>query len=276
VLVDVRPSPDSPDLVLIRQKLALVDGGWQPVGDPVEEKMPLTARRARITLATSEDMQIGRAVVARVQNIGMVPLDLTKVDLEYRFPIADQKPPTPMNPVETGGSFGLAPRVRRASSVLLPGESREWVLPLDYWANALQQVSLLGPEDYKIVAYAGVDPVAEAPGRLVKPHLDIGPDGPKGLRMSLLMQNKLLGLDPGVRGRIFEAVRPLQERPPEEWEAAHGVVPVEGGQFFLAVPPDYRVLVRRHRSGAVEVVDVLRQPGVLGTVEAAGATGSGG
>jgi hypothetical protein len=264
-------------LVLVRQKLALVGGDLRLVGDPVEEKMPLTARRAKITLSMSVDMQIGYAVVARIQNIGMVPLDITKVFFEYRFPDADEKPPTPSIPTAVGGSFGLTPRERKASGAILPGESRDWVLPLDYYGEAFQEVSTRSEESYKIVAYAGPDPVAEAPGKLVRPYLDPGLERYKsswGLRMNSHMQNKFLSLEADARNRILDEVKPLQERPTEEWTSIPGVIPVEGDRYFLAVPPDYQVLLRRFRRGPVELLDVLRNPGPLSPVPVGGAAGS--
>lgn len=279
VLVDVRPSPDSPDLLLVRQKLVIEGGELRLVGVPTEEKMPLAARRAKISMSTSIDMQIGSAAVARVQNIGMVPLDISKVHLEYRYPEAVESP-VPALDSAIGGSFGLIPRERKVSGALLPGESREWVLPLDYYGEALlQEIARLGPGDYKIVAYAGPDAVAEAPGKLVQPHLDIGLDRYKstwGLKMQPHIHHKLIGFDAETRDQIFAELKTLQEKPTEEWSSLPGVIPVEGNRFFLTVPPEYQVLVRRVRRGPVEVLDVLRRPEATLAAPVGGTSGSAG
>lgn len=38
VVTEIRPSPDSSDILFVRQKLAVVDGTLCAVGDPSEEK----------------------------------------------------------------------------------------------------------------------------------------------------------------------------------------------------------------------------------------------
>ncbi len=51
VVVDLRPSPDSPQLILVKQKLAAEGDRLMLVGDPHEERVELGGPRVTIQVA---------------------------------------------------------------------------------------------------------------------------------------------------------------------------------------------------------------------------------
>lgn len=47
VIVDIKTSPDEPELVVVKQRLAAEGGELRLIGEPVETRLPLTARLVR-------------------------------------------------------------------------------------------------------------------------------------------------------------------------------------------------------------------------------------
>jgi hypothetical protein len=276
VIVGVRPSDESPDLVLVQRRLGVVDGKLEFVGELTETIVPLSVPRGKIHLSFSVDVHIGMALVGRVENTGFLPVDVTRVALELVTP--DPKPdpglPTHLHYITIG--FDLIPRDRSKSGRLMPSESRDWLLRVDSFVPALEKISDAPLDRYKIVAYTGKLAFAEAPGERIKPLLDgvwQRRETAGGIRMTPAMQDRFEAMDTTIRDSIIQAIEGLQKKPVIEWAKTPGITQLNDGMYFLALPPDYQVLIRRQRQGGrqIELLDILRQ--AVGEGAAAGQRG---
>ncbi len=88
VVVDLRPSPDSPQLILVKQKLAAEGDRLMLVGDPHEECVELGGPRVTIKVAAWADNRTGFVPTAIVSNVGMSPIEVSRVAVVFEAEIA--------------------------------------------------------------------------------------------------------------------------------------------------------------------------------------------
>jgi len=257
VLVDIRVSPDSPDLVLVRRQLAIVNGELQLIGEPVESSLSLHVPRIVATARWSGNSQVGPAIIVSVRNTGFTPVEMISVMFVWQGP-ADAQNATANGHEQAliSSELQLLPRDRKQVGMLLPGKAQEWYLPFSY--EAAVRVSLsLPPTGYKIVVLVGNEQVAEVPGEQLQPLFDRFGDGPQP-RMGDQLRSVVASLPPTIQERLTESLRALSATPVEVWSQLPNLNKLENSLYLLGVPPDYRVLFRRHRRGGIELIDVAR------------------
>lgn len=257
VLVDVRVSPDSPELVLVRQTLAVVDGELRLMGEQAESRVALRVRRITAEAELVREGRPGWALAVRVTNAGSDPVRVGPVVFECR------EEPARNGAAHRGGAAVPAwcsdflPKQGKRNSPLAAGGHAEWVLPFDFGADPLWNAFPLPAEWYKVVIYSGREALGEVPGGQLRPLFDRAEADPEP-HIRGALRGVLGTLPPETRGRIDEELRGLRQTPLEGWDRFPALDAVGDARYLLTVPPDYRVLLRRFPRGGIEVVDVAR------------------
>jgi hypothetical protein len=262
VITDVRMSPDSPDLILVRHPISVVDGELQLVGEPSESKISLLLRRVITSVKWATDPRTVGAIVAEVKNEGFTPVETTSVVF------LSHKPIVPGNGIGTekkGQEWHwtgqMFPKNRGDSSLLLPGESEEWELPINTAPPQVRALAEIAPEKYKLVVLSGKHPISEVTGQQLRPLFAEMEEAREPL-ISDALRMVLLSLPVEIRDKLDRSLKYLSVIPVDRWNKVHvsGLEKLEDSLYLLALPPDYRVLLRRHRRGRIEVIDVARTP----------------
>jgi len=262
VLSDVRLSPDSVELILTHQTMAVEGGELYPVGDATESRVPLLVRRARITFGASADNLAGFVAVAHVQNICLIPFEVTKVALAYRNAEPQKVKIGGRDTEEIGGSYHFIPKDRKQVGPLLPLETKEYYLPAHIADSVLELMHNLPAQNVKVVAYADKDIVGEAPAREALQVFDFARQSrPGSVRLASAAKYMLAGLDVESSERIQSALRDLAMTAPDQRKAYPSLTKVDDELDLLSLPPDFRVLLRLYPQGGLEVVDVIRAAG---------------
>jgi hypothetical protein len=257
-VIDVRVDSDSPNLLVVRQKVAVADGHIQTVGAPRESKLPLVIRRLRLEVLSSSS-SVGASLVAVVTNDGTIPVAVTTVKFECEEPLRFPDGTTlDKSPGDAAWSFTFRPKDRiQLDAPLLPGEERRWYLPIDFPDGTLRAIGEVPPTKYRVTAYAGRQPVASVKGDKVRPHLESA-EPFSGPVMTTQVRNTLASMDPPTREKIDTAFSKLSALEPEKWLDLPEVHRVDDQLFFLSIPPDYRLLLRRDKRGRFALLDLLR------------------
>lgn len=170
VVVEVRQSPDSGELIVVKQKY-LATGDIRPAGSPVETRIELMARKARLSPFTFADLRMGLVPVAvKVENVGVVAFSLDRVALVFEYEEPQQawiKPGLPAH--SRGGSIDLFPRVPDEIALLQPGETRDYLLPPQFSAEVAALCAALTPSRFWIAAYSSQQEVGRVGGQYLQP-----------------------------------------------------------------------------------------------------------
>jgi hypothetical protein len=262
VLVDVRLSPDSADLILTRQTLAIAGGELKAVNDPVESRLSLLVRRARVSLGASADNMMGFVANASVQNTGLIPLEITKVCLDYRYDEPRQVTVQNIEANEIGGELNFVPKDRKRVGPLSPLETRSYFLPTEFMDGVSEMLQTLPITNFKVIAYSDKDAVGEAPGIHLQSFLYLLRPSKFGMvRYGSHVARLLENLDLRSSDNIRSALNSLAHTPVDQWHGYSGLNQVNEGFYFLSVPPDFQILLRQLKPGGIEVRDLIRARG---------------
>jgi hypothetical protein len=254
IVVDVRQSPDTAELIVSKQKLAF-SGEASLVGSPVESRVGLMTRKAKVDVFAFAEAGYGFVVAARVKNVGTVPFDVTRVVFEHEYTQPQERRIGGVVAHEMGGTFDLLPRHRDRKGALQPGEEREYYLPQElYDAIGLLALSLPG-DRFWFAAYSGTERVGQLAGEYIQPFFD---------RIHIGFHRRALPifhtLPESDRIAVIKAVAPLRALEPSRWPSA-GAEPL-GSEFIAFVvraTDDLAVVVTQTEERKVEVVDIVRE-----------------
>jgi hypothetical protein len=257
VVVDVRPNPDAPELILVKQKYTADGGTIRPVGPPSEARLNMAARRVRVTVEDVPNNLVGSVLTAHVQNVGLTPVVVTRVSFDYVFPEQDAQNGTAGRAYLQGIGRGLdfVPSERKKTAPLLPGETRDWYLPTHLYGELAYVSTSFPPDHCSVVAYSESDEVGRIDGAGIRPVLT-----GNGSRVVLTQRARsfLDSLRDGDRQTVLNALQRLGQDDPEAWPE---VTRFAGNPQILAVrlpiSPDFRMMVRRLPGLGVEVMDFI-------------------
>ncbi|HEY8504412.1 MAG TPA: hypothetical protein VIL46_07495, partial [Gemmataceae bacterium] len=173
VVLDVRQSPDTPELIVVKQKVSAEGGELRLVGEPTEARVDLFARRVKVTVGELANGEIGYVMAAYVQNVGLAPVDISRVLFEWEVGpgegLGERQGPGGKELIR-GIHFLPIDRAKRGP--LLPGETRGWYLPMDFYEEAVRVIHSQSPDACRIGVYSGRDLLGKVPGSQVLPFLD--------------------------------------------------------------------------------------------------------
>jgi hypothetical protein len=254
IVVDVRQSPDTAELIVSKQKVAF-SGEARLVGSPVESRVGLMTRKAKVSVFAFAEAGYGFVVAARVKNVSAVPFEVTRVVLKYEYKQPQEARVGAVVVQEVGGSVEFLPRHPDRKGPLQPGEEREYHLPQQmYDGTALMALSL--PADrFWLAAYCGTEEVGRLGGEHVRPFFD---------RVDIVFHRRARPifdtLPEADRLAIIKAVGPLRRAERDRWSAA-GAEPLEGTPlaYVVRASDDLGVVVTQTEDKKVEVLDIVRQ-----------------
>lgn len=258
VVVDVRQSPDTGELIVSKQKL-IFNGEATLDGPPVETRVGPVIRKAAVTIFGFDEMGTGLILAACVKNVGTVPFPIDAVVLEFRFEEAHDSPFGPSFMAKhTGESFMLVPRNEAKNGPLLPGEERDYSLPGGMYDGITLLAVSLKPWQFWIAAYCGKEELGRVGGEYIQPFL-------RGSRIRVNRRAAPIfyTMPESIRFAVIKAVVPLRDLDSDQWPTA-GASPVEGtpSTFVIRSVDDPILIVSPTDNRGVEIVDIVRK-GVL-------------
>lgn len=256
VIVDVRQVPGELDLIVVRQRLAF-SGEPTLVGPPTESRIQLSARKATVRVSIAAEHGVGLVLIAHVKNVGLALLDRIAVGCWWVYPTPRPVNGSGLKGEQAGGELSFNPSAGAEKGPLLPGETREYYLPSDFFFYAGRELRNLPPENFGIRVVAGEDELARLYGEVILPYLDL----PATMGRPA-MDRRVRGLLDALRGEEKEqtekALDFLARNPPGAWPGAQ---PLEPDGMFLLPITDAIHLVARKPEGfkTAEVTDILRR-----------------
>jgi hypothetical protein len=254
VVVDVRPSPDTAEIIVSKQKVAF-NGEARLVGSPVESRVGLMTRKAKVSIFEFAEIGYGFAVGARVKNVGTVPFEITRVVFEHKFKQPQEVRFRSTVAQEIGGSIDFVPKDRSQTGSLHPGDERDY-----YLSQAMfDGVALLGislpPDQFWIAAYNGTEEVGRIGGEYVRPFFD---------RSLIVFHRRVVPIFDTLleaeRLAIIRSVAPLRGMQPDRWTSV-GAQPLEGTPraFIVRANDDLVVVITQTEDKKVEIEDIVRK-----------------
>jgi hypothetical protein len=255
VVVDVRQSPDTAELIVVKQKLVSA-AELQPSGPPVEMRLGLMTRKAEVSAFGFFDRHVGRALAARVKNVGMVPFEVDRVALVCEFeepPDGNTRSGIPYK--EIGQALDFILRDPNKQGPLQPGESREYYLPPELFDGVTLLCRGLAPSRYWLAAFSGPDEVGRLGGAWVAPFVSDS----SGVLIHRRAQPLFDTLPERERRALISAVAGLRGVDREHWPSEQAR-PLEGvdGVYVVRVTPDLSVLVSQVPEKRVQITDIVR------------------
>jgi hypothetical protein len=191
IITDVRQSPDSAELIVVKQKIA-ISGESHPVGPPVET--------------------------------GVVPFAIDKVafvdEFEHPHDVHGGEKGTYK---ASGGSMDLVCHSQHQSRQLQPREEREYFLPsMAMFDRVAQIVESLSPKRYRITAFSGGEELCRVDGEDIRPFI-----GLSLLHFHPRVRPLFDTLGEADRLAVLMAVDPLRRVESEKWPSL-GATPIEG------------------------------------------------
>jgi hypothetical protein len=254
VVVDVRQSPDTAELIVSKQKVAF-SGEAHLVGSPVESRIGLITRKAQVSVFEFAEAGYGFVVGATVKNIGTVPFEITRVGFEHKYEQPQEVRHDTIVVQDLGGSVNFLPRNPARKGPLQPGEEREFYLPQDLYDGVALLCFSLRAEQFWIAAFSGTEEVGRAGGESIRPFFD---------RVPVVFHRRavpLFGTLPEEdRLAVIRAVAPPRGVETDRWPSL-GAEPLEGVPltFVVRAGEELGVLVTRTEDNKVEVVDIFRE-----------------
>ncbi len=253
LVVDVRQSPDTAELIVSKQKVAF-SGEARFVGSPVESRVGLTTRKAKIDVFEFAEAGYGIVVAARVKNVGTVPFEVTRAVFEHEYQQSQAVRIGSVVAQDIGGSVDLMPRRRDRSGPFQPGEEREYYLPQEMYDGIALLALSLPADRYWFAAYSGTEQIGRLGGAYIGPFFD---------RVNIVFHRRATPifhtLPEADRLAIVRAVAPLRSVERDRWDSA-GAEPLEGipQLFVVRATDDLGVVVTQTEDKKVEVVDIVR------------------
>lgn len=254
VVVDVRPSPDSAELIVSKQKLAF-SGEAHLVGSPVESRVGLLARKAKIQVFAFAELGYGYVVAVRIKNVGTVPFGITRVVFEYKYKEVQEVRFGSTQAQEVGGSIDLAPRVQDTLRPAQPGEEREYFLPQEFYDGIALQVLGLPADRYWFAVYSGTEQIGRLGGEWIRPFFD---------RVNIVFHRRAIPIFDTLpekdRLAVVQAVAPLRTISQEQWPSA-GAEPIDGepNTFVIRASNELGVVVTLTDDNKIQVTDIVRE-----------------
>jgi hypothetical protein len=253
-VVDVRPSLDAAEIIVSKQKVAF-SGEARLIGSPVESRVVLLTRKAKVSVFAFANREHGFVVAARVKNVGSVPFEITRVVFEHKYKQPQEVRLGTLVAHECGGSVDFFPKDQSQKGPLQPGEEREYYLPQSmYDGVALLGVSL--PSDqFWLAAYSGTEEVGRLGGERVQPFFD---------RVPIVFHRRAVPIFDTLpetdRLALIRTVARLRGIERDRWPSA-GAQPLEGTPFafVVRVGEDLGVIVSQTEDKKVEVGDIIRE-----------------
>jgi len=248
VVVDVRHSPDTGELVVSKQKMAF-SGEASLVGAPVESRVRLVTRKVRLSVFAFAEEESASVITAWVENVSPVAVEITRVAFG---PEQDQSQPgRPETPgARTSGEGFARFSGNGAGGWLERADVREYYLPQisPKWAAR-------PPSRFWVAAYSG----AEEVGRIVVESRGLFLDS-SGITFHRFGMPRFNTLTEAERLMVVSAVAPLRGIDREQWPAA-GAEPLEGDPltFVVWTPGDLGAFVSQTEEKGIQVVDVVRE-----------------
>jgi hypothetical protein len=256
VVVDVRQSPDSPELIVLKQKL-VTTGDLHPSGPPVETRLGLTNRKAELSVFEFADQRGGYVLAAHVKNVGTTPFNIDKVVFECQF----EEPPdvrtaSGVQAKEIGRGFELVPRDRALEGAQLPGDSRDYFLPQEVYDGVALLGTSLPPGQYWIAAYSGREELGRVSGEYIRPFFQRS----TGIVLHRRAQPVFDTLPERDRLAVVRAVVRLRGVDQEYWpsDTVHEFKDVPH-VYVVRVTPELHVLVTQTEHKGVEISDIVRR-----------------
>jgi hypothetical protein len=255
VVVDVRQSPDTAELIIVKQKLVST-GELQPTGPPVEMRLGLTNRKAQLFVFTLANPQNRHALAVKVKNVSVVPFEIDRVAVECQFEdVLDIGMAPGIKGKHIASHFDLVPLDSAKKGVVQPGEMRDYFLPPEMLDRAALLCQSLNPGQYWVAAQSGGHEVGRLRGEWVRPYFDLA--GVVIHRRALPLFETLSHAD---RLALVGTVALLRRLERESW-TSESVQPVEGlpNVYTVQVTPELRALVTQTENQRIEVVDIVRE-----------------
>jgi hypothetical protein len=276
VVVDVRHSPDTPGLVVVKQKLIAEGDGLRPAGPTSEQRIDLAARRVGVTMGELVDEEVGYFMLAHVQNVGLTPLEVTRVAFEYRCDQPhepDEDFPGPGDAPGGGHALEFIPQDHTKTGPLRPGEARGWYLMPDASVEAAGVGIRFAPAKYSVAVYSGGDEVGRLAGHDIRPALD-SPSITGRVMISELARTVLDALSPPERKGVLETVDGLRGHDPAQWPESEALGSgCQGETYSVRVTPGLRAFVRPLGPSGIELFNLMREETLQWFRESMGATG---
>lgn len=246
VVVDVRQSPDSLDLIVVKQKFATT-GELHATGVPVESKLGMGSAKANITLSCSEYSEMGLSLVATVTSISLASFWIDRVAFVWTSPEGtnEQQP-------FLGSGHPLT---------LYPGKSEDYLLPQLAVEDVAMRCLILSPDQYWIAAYAGKLEVARAAGDEVlrgsRTFLEKA-----GITIHQRTQSIFDTLSDADQLAAIRSVADLRRIDPNLWPSkALQKLPGSDDLYLVRAEAGLRVLVRPVGEKRFEILEIVRSNG---------------
>jgi hypothetical protein len=264
IVLDVRPSPDTPELILVKQKLAAEGNHLKLVGEPHEQRVAMGGPRLVIKFAERADNEVGYVLTAHVTNVGMSPVEISSVAIVF--------PPEKSGPEKTrkqGTRRYLYKPLEPVRGPLFPGHTRTYYLPMELYDVVVYNARKLPPSGYWVAAFIGEEDVARCGGE------DLGPY----LNQSRIEYDRRaeIALDSLPEGETFLILKGLFEFAAQNysmWKDGE-IQQLDPAKklYLVKVTPKYRAVVTRLAEDKVLLTDVVSEES-LKQYKTAEATGS--
>ena len=252
VVVDVRQSPDTAELIVSKQKVAF-SGEARTIGSPVETRIGLTSRKAKVSVFAVAEPVDGFVIAARVKNVGAVPFAIDRVVFEHQYRQVQTVHVGSMVAQQPTASVALGPQHPEKEGLLQPGEASDYYLPHCLYDGVALTVVSLPPTQFWIAVYSEKEEVGRVAGKNLQPFFDR--TGIKFHRRAMPLFGTLPESD---RLSVIKAAAPLRGREKEQWPSA-GAEPLDDAPhiFVVRAGEDLGVLVTPTEDRGVEIVDIV-------------------
>ncbi len=250
VVVDLRPSPDSPQLILVKQKLAAEGDRLMLVGDPHEERVELGGPRVQIKVTARADHRTGLVTTAIVSNVGMSPVELSRVAAVFEA----EKSLPPDGQRSRGTMLYTYEPLEPVNGPLYPGHTRIYCLPMSLFDIVRYEAKRRPTSEYWVAAFVGDDEVGRCPGGYLYPFLERGT-----IQYERRAEIAIDSLPVEERFLIFKGLYEFVSQDHLlESQGRLQIVDPEKKVYLVKVTPRYRAVVTRSE-GTVVVKDIISE-----------------
>jgi hypothetical protein len=265
VILDMRPSPDSPEFILVKQKLAAEGDRLMLVGEPHEQRVEVGGPRVTIQLAERADHQVGFVNTAKVRNVGMSPIEVSGVAVVFAAGKL-----TPGETLPTGPSSYKYEPLEPVAGPLYPGHVRTYYLPMSLYDAVLYQAKKTPPSGFWVAGFVGEAEVGRCEGKYLQPFLDRG--------MIQYERRAEIALDSLHEAQRFRILRRLFDFASEDFLPLNKedlkVLDPAKNVYLVKVMPGYSAVVARLDANRILLMDVVSEESLKQYKAPSGAGGS--
>lgn len=248
VVIDVRPSPDTPELIVMKQKL-VADTSLHLVGQPREERVGMGLPRVKIAMGEVARGGIGYVMTAKVTNVGLNPIEIKEVSLVFDKDrrAAGEK----ARPVTTSFRFE---QLENATGTLPPAHSRSYYLSMEMYEHVAQKARAFRPDDYRIAVFmSDREEIGSLPGKHVAPFLDR-----TRIKVEPRAEIVLDGLSEVQRIWLMEALGSLVGQAPSSWPREKVRRPDPSSDLYLVrVLPNFQAVIAPSGTDELRLLDLV-------------------